>query len=709
MNRLKTLLAAMLATVALTAHADGGMWFLHLMEQQHLADSLKRAGLKMPVKQLYNPAGPSLRDCVGQFGGGCTGEIISPDGLVLTNNHCGYSYVHSMSTLETNYLKDGYFAHSRAEELPVPGLTFTFVLDVQDVTDSVKAAAQAAGVDEYSMQSGIFLSPLSDRMHEASKWAGTPGASSDIEVYYGGNRFYLITTQRYKDVRLVVNPPLNVAQFGGDGDNWVWPRHNPDFAIFRVYADSLGNPADYAAANTPLHRDRHLPISLRGYEEGDFAMIMGFPGSTERYLCASSLERQMKSFYTPVVLAGEPLLEWERAEMAKNDSIRLAMQDDHMGIQNAVKNFGGAVKAVEKLGLVEKRRAIDAQVTAYGKRVGNEDYATVVTRLDSLNARSADATFDAVLSNRTLPYHPYGRGFNAPLAFDYLRAVRSGNKAEADSVGRELVESCPLNLPDGNIEQIDSRLSVLIPVLHAHAKSEALRNLEVPDMRTLLAQSLFFNKDSISRVVAEADTARLLADPLFRFGNDLKAVMAPLYSIVMTSESESSNLKRIYEAAYHDMTGWQKAPDANFTQRLSYGHVKPYSPRDAVKYDYKTTLGGMFEKENADDPDYEVNPRVRELYNAGNFGRYANRDGVLQTDFLTDNDITGGNSGSPVLNARGELIGVAFDGNIESLSSDYEYNPSLQRCINADIRYVLWTVDIFGGSTYLLDELTLRK
>jgi len=706
MKRILSFLTA--ALLALSAYADGGMWFLQLMEQQHLADSLKKAGLKMSVKQLYNPAGPSLRDCVGQFGGGCTGEIISPNGLVLTNNHCGYSYVHAMSTLETNYLQDGYFAHSLQEELPVPGLTFTFVLDVQDVTDSVRAAARAAGADAFRMQSRSFLRPLSCKMLAASNLADRPGVFGSIETYYGGNRFYFITWQEYSDVRLVVNPPLNVAQFGGDGDNWVWPRHNPDFAIFRIYADSLGRPADYAASNVPLHRDRFLPISLKGYEEGDYAMIMGFPGRTSRYLSASQLDFQMRNVYTPVVLAGEPLLEWNRSQMAQSDSLRLAMQDEHMGLQNAVKNYGGAIAAVKKLGLVEKRAAVDAAVTAYGRKTGNEAYARVVERIDSLNRTVDEPTFDVILLNMTLMHHPYLRKCNLPAANAYLAALRSGDSLAIDSAATRLLASYDDRPVD--VEREASRMDVIVPVWQKNCKAAALRQLAVPDVRTIAAKSVFRSKQALADFVAAPDTLALKADPLFAFKTDIATLSSPLNQAIgspakLAAEAE---LTRTYEAALHDLRGWRNAPDANFTQRLTYGHVKPYSPRNAVLYDYKTTLDGMFEKENPSNPDYVVNERMRELFLKKDFGRYANRQGELQTDFLTDNDITGGNSGSPVLNAKGELIGVAFDGNIESLSSDFQYNPELQRCINADIRYVLWVVDIFGGSKYLLDELTIR-
>ncbi|MBR1712620.1 MAG: S46 family peptidase [Alloprevotella sp.] len=616
----KLFLSALAALLTLGARADGGMWFLQLMEEQHLADSLRAAGLQMKPKQLL-----ALRDCVGQFGGGCTAEVISPDGLILTNNHCGYSYVHAMSTLETNYLQDGYFAKSRVEELPVPELTFSFVISVAEVTALVEDAAARSGTDEYVRQTHRFLQPLADSLLALSSYKGQAGMEAEVVPFYGGNRFYIFYTQTYPDVRLVVNPPLNVAQFGGDGDNWVWPRHNPDFAVFRVYADAKGRPAAYDPANVPLRRKHYLPISLRGYEEGDYTMIMGFPGRTSRYLSAAQLEREMQAIYTPINAVGVPLLEWEREQMERSDSVRLAMQDDHMMLQNTVKNFGGALEAVRRTGLVEQKRVQDEALTQYALRKGDAELAGVVDKIGRLlNTAMLDTIHDFMLYRRTLSLDSARRAVTLPLWEKLCRLPSS--KAVTAATSKE-----------------------------------------------------------------EADS-----------------VMRTYYAAYARTTKAEVVLSRTYQRGIMDMNGWSTAPDANFTQRLTYGHVRGYSPRDAVRYDFKTQLGGMFEKESVTDPDYAVNPRVRQLYVARDFGRYATSDGLMQTDFLTDNDITGGNSGSPVLNARGELIGVAFDGNIESLSSDFKYNPQLQRCINADIRYVLWTIDTFGGSGYLLRELELR-
>ena len=691
--------------MAIAAHADGGMWWLQLMEQQHLADSLKRAGLKMKPAELQR-----LRSCVGQFGGGCTAEVISPDGLILTNNHCGYSFVHAMSTLEVNYLQDGYFAKSRAEELEVPGLTFTFVLDVRDVTESVEQKAKEIGIDEYEMQSRSFLATQAQELYQNGEYAGQEDVEASIVPFYGGNQFYLILTRAYKDVRLVANPPLNVAQFGGDSDNWVWPRHNPDFAVFRIYADAEGHPAEYSENNVPLHCDNYLPISLRGYKEGDFTMIMGFPGRTNRYLSAAQLQTEMQATYQSIVTAGEPQLEWERNLMDNNDSIRLAMQDDHMSLQNTVKNFGGALKAVERVRLVDERRGVDEALTQYGLQNGNSDYATVVSRLNRLCTAYTDTIHDFYLFMRTL-----GQDLSTlqagMMVENYATALEKNDSsmiAEASVMLQSAQNSVEEFLAD---PQRRGLAELLEPVWKKNCRLSESRDMEVATVQEMATKSVLRSEEALAEALASENVADiLLADPVVRSYKAIRGTIFGTYrNAYVAYDEQNDRLSRTYQRGLMDMNGWTTPPDANFTQRLTYGHVKAYSPRDAVEYGYRTFLDGMFEKEDKSNPDYEVNPQLRSLYEQRQFAGYANKEGRMQTDFLTDNDITGGNSGSPVLNANGEIIGVAFDGNIESLSSDFKYNPQLQRCINADIRYVLWTLDTFGGSSYLLQELDIRK
>ena len=319
------------------AHADEGMWLLKLMKQQHLEDSLRKAGLQLSPEALYSETSSSLRECIGIFGGGCTGEVVSPDGLVLTNHHCGFSFVHEMSGIGHDYMKDGYFAKSRSEELRTPAsLGFTFVLRIVDVTDEVNAAAVKDGADTYTSQSQAFLEPLAQKLFKKSDLRKKKGMSVRIVPFFGANRFYMFYEQRFTDVRLVANPPYNIGQFGGNSDNWVWPRHSADFAMFRIYADKNGDPAPYSPDNVPLKRKKYLPISLKGIDEGDYTMIMGFPGRTSRFLTASQVELRTQSTNAPIVLAGNPLLDYYKKLMDQSDELRLLLEDEYFSWGNSI-------------------------------------------------------------------------------------------------------------------------------------------------------------------------------------------------------------------------------------------------------------------------------------------------------------------------------------------------------------------------------------
>lgn len=697
---------AFLLCSALVAKADGGMWFLALMKQQHLADSLKKAGLKLKAEEVYSETQASLKDAVGVFGGGCTGEVVSPNGLVLTNNHCGYSYVHAMSTLEANYLQDGYFAHSIKEELPVPHLTFTFVLGVEDVTKFVEEQARIGGVDEYAMQSRRFLGPLNEKILAESKWKDVPGVSADINVFYGGNEFYAIFTQTYRDVRLVANPPLQIGQFGQNQDNWVWPRHNADFAMFRIYADKDGNPAAYSADNVPLHRDKYLHISLRDLKEGDYAMIMGFPGSTDRYLSASQLKLRMEAEYAPVVLVGESVLEQNRKEMARNDSVRLAMQNSNFSLGNMVKKYGGAIESVRKTHLIDKKRLVDERLLkyAYAKSTGSE-LASSLRRLDDLEKAYSDSLYDVSLVS-------FGMSGLNP-GYDYRAAAGLGRALEEGNDSLVQVNAARLRASLADSEAIAKAyryIDLVAPIIQQNVRLDVTKqyiNRQVERLAQTRNGGVLCSVEAFDEFMKHPSAEVLMNNPGVQVMNE--RVPGELMASYGRFNRLNQHLSKIYTRGIMEMNQFQTPPDANFTMRLTYGHVKAYSPRDAVSYDYRTVVDGMFEKENPKDVDYIIDEPLRNLFAQGNFGQYARPDGKMPACFLTDNDITGGNSGSPVMNAKGELIGLAFDGNIESLASDFAYNAALQRCINVDIRYVLWIVDTYGGAGYVLDEMTIRR
>ena len=701
----KILLFAVAVLCSLVARADEGMWLLKLMEQQHLADSLRKAGLQLPPSQLYSETGPSLKDVVGIFGNGCTGEVVSPDGLIFTNNHCGFSYIHAMSSVEKNYLKDGFFAKSRAEELPTPDLTFTFVLAIEDVTAQVEAEARRLGIDKYTRQSYSFTSKMNSELRKKSKYAKLKGIESTLLPFFGGNQFYIIYMQEYTDVRLVADPPLNVAQFGGNSDNWVWPRQNVDWCAFRIYADKSGQPAPYSPQNVPLKRKNYLRISSKGIQEGDYTMVMGFPGSTSRFLTSEQVALRVNSINQPIVAAGWPVLDLYKKYMEKNDSIRLVLESTNMRLGNMVKNYDGMIKAVRNLKLIDEKRREEKRFQDFAHQSGKPEYQTVVADINKLCKTYQDSIFDDNLLYATLGNIKYPASYR--IMQQLLAALKANNRQDIQNSSKDLLESYDKKLEDFTKDYVIERTRLLLPIWEKNCRLPISRSLQVGNPYELISQSIFASRKKLETFLATPSAETLTADPIYTMITDIDELSEKLEG-TKHFKMAVQPLEKTYVRGLEEMYNNSKAPDANFTLRMTYGHVKAMKPRDGVLYDWRTTLKGMFEKEDSTNIDYIVHPRMRQLYEARDFGRYAREDGQLPTCFISNNDITGGNSGSPVMNAKGELIGLAFDGNIEALSSDLKFDPELQRCINVDIRYVLWILDKFGESKYLFNEMEIH-
>lgn len=701
----KILLFAVAVLCSLVARADEGMWLLKLMEQQHLADSLRKAGLQLPPSQLYSETGSSLKDVVGIFGNGCTGEVVSPDGLIFTNNHCGFSYIHAMSSVEKNYLKDGFFAKSRAEELPTPDLTFTFVLAIEDVTAQVEAEARRLGIDKYTRQSYSFTSKMNSELRKKSKYAKQKGIESTLLPFFGGNQFYIIYMQEYTDVRLVADPPLNVAQFGGNSDNWVWPRQNVDWCAFRIYADKNGQPAPYSPQNVPLKRKNYLRISSKGIQEGDYTMVMGFPGSTSRFLTSEQVALRVNSINQPIVMAGWPVLDLYKKYMEKNDSIRLVLESINMRLGNVVKNYDGMIKAVRNLKLIDEKRREEKRFQDFAHQSGKPEYQTVVADINNLCKTYQDSIFDDNLLYATLGNIKYPASYR--IMQQLLAALKANNRQDIHNFSESLLTSYNDQIENFTTDYVIERTRLLLPIWEKNCRLPISRSLQVSNPYELISQSIFASRKKLETFLANPSAETLTADPIYKMIKNIDELAEKLEG-AKRFKTAIQPLEKTYVRGLEEMYNNSKAPDANFTLRMTYGHVKAMKPRDGVLYDWRTTLKGMFEKEDSTNIDYIVHPRMRQLYEARDFGRYAREDGQLPTCFISNNDITGGNSGSPVMNAKGELIGLAFDGNIEALSSDLKFDPELQRCINVDIRYVLWILDKFGESKYLFNEMEIH-
>lgn len=696
------------------AHADEGMWLLKLMKQQHLEDSLCKAGLQLPATALYSETAPSLRDCIGIFGGGCTGEVVSPEGLILTNHHCGFSYVHEMSGIGHDYMKDGYFAHNRSEELRTPAsLTFTFVKRITDVTAQVNAEAVKKHADEYTRQSIGFLEPIAQKMLKKSEFAKLKGMTARIVPYFGGNQFYIFFEQKYQDIRLVANPPYNIGQFGGNSDNWMWPRHNADFCMFRIYADKNGQPAPYSKDNVPLKLQKYLPISLKGMNQGDYTMIMGFPGTTTRYLTAAEVKLRCESTNAPIILAGNPLLKYYKELMDQSDEKRLLLEDEYASWGNTVKNFGGMNEAVEKEHLIDEKKDEEARFRQFAAQSGKAEYKDIIERIEKLCQTYADTLHDMTLYRIAL--QDQALWVRPSLVNAYEKALQSNKQKNIEAAKVALVAYCQNNIKNVNMAIDCGKVKLLTPYFLQGRKLKDLQPAYLNGKQKVEAviddiynNTIFADSTKLANALAKNDAQILKNDPLYLQTTDLVAYQEKLAKTLQAYNAQRKELDKIYVRGLCEMYNWAKAPDANFTLRMTYGHVKDLDPRDGVHYNWRTVLDGMFEKESSTESDYFINERLRKLYEAKDFGRYAREDGKLPACFLSNNDITGGNSGSGVLNAKGELIGLAFDGNIESLSGDLKFNPRLQRCINVDIRYVLFIIDKFGGAGYVLPELDLK-
>ena len=709
MKRILILFAAL--TLSLSAVADEGMWLLPLIQQMNKKD-LKAAGCKLSPQEIYNINKSSLKDAIVQFGGGCTGEMISNQGLLVTNHHCGYGSIQGLSTDEHNYLMEGYWANERAEEIPVPGLSVTFLVSMEDVTAQMEAAE-----DPETTRREII----------AAATEKNPQCRAVVTGFYNENIYYLIIYRTYRDVRFVGAPPASMGKFGGETDNWMWPRHTCDFSMFRVYADKNNMPADYDVDNVPYRPAHSLKISLKGPQENDYAMIMGYPGRTQRYQTAAQLEQMIATNRIRIdARTVRQDLMWEA--MCADPSVQLKYANKYAGSANGWKKWQGEELAFKNLNIIgreeEKEAALKAWIAADPARA--ERYGTPIEDIAAYVAKN-DADNLAVTLLSEAPSQIELLSMYSALVNAYGRAHQQDNSVTMQSVVPR-VESRYRDY----VAELDRKEAVaLLEFYRKNAKAEDYLEIPGEDFATMdipaYVNNLFDNSVFTSyEKLSQASEEELLADPVAGLMNSVTGPLMKHYmalygsamrpgpggrpGAVSEEEAKYNKARKNFAAALME---WQKGqamyPDANSTMRLTYGHVLPYSPKDGLKYLHYTTLKGVMEKEDPTNPEFIVPAKVKELYEAGDYGRWADADGTLHTCFLTNNDITGGNSGSPVLDANGNLIGLAFDGNWESMSSDVMFEPELQRCICVDIRYVLWMVEKFGGATNLINELSYVK
>ena len=712
----KTLLALLVAAIALPAQllADEGMWLLQLMRSQNLEEPMRRLGLELTADDIYAPEGVSLKDAIGIFGGGCTGEIVSPNGLILTNHHCGYSYIQQLSAVGHNYLRDGFWSQSYEEELPCENINFTFVAEIKDATDEINKRIAEGIISEQEPFDSNVLAQIGVELFQADNIEGKEYLSPQLLPYFEGNKYYLVYYKKYTDVRLVGTPPSSIGKFGGETDNWMWPRHTCDFSVFRVYGDSLGNPAPYSKENKPLSTPKHLNVSLAGFDYNDFAMIMGFPGSTSRYLTGDEVKHRMFSQNEPRIAMRDASLKVIREEMAKDEAVNIQYASKMARISNYWKNSIGMNKAIVDNKVVETKLENEAAFKAFAQQVGNSDYENVVANINkAVNARSR-AEYLLTLTTEIL------NNVEFILRNVYATSDTMFNDTEKTKWHMQKIHGWIYNR-DYN-HNVDLRVAKAVlplymslttaeerPALLNEVEKKYKGNIEkyIDDVysNSIMSSEKNFNKfmKKPTKKAFDKDPAMLLRKAIFDKYEELASEKDEFEAVI--NPLHKTYLKGLMEKA----DGAPMAPDANFTMRLTYGSVKAYQPKDGVTFNHYTTLKGVMEKEDNTNSEFTVPARLKELYLAKDFGQYALPNGDMPVAFLTTNDITGGNSGSPVMNSRGELIGLAFDGNWESLSSDINFDKNLQRCINVDIRYVLFIIEKFGNCKRLIDEMNIVK
>ena len=692
--------ALLLTPVAL--RADEGMWLLPLLEKMN-ADALRNLGSRLTPEQIYSVNHSSIKDAVVQFGGGCTAEIISGSGLLVTNHHCGYASIQALSSTEHNYLEDGYWAMNAGEELPVPGLTVRFLQSMTDVTDDL-----AAGKDRRELI--------------AAAEKENPNCQVRIVSFYNDNVQYLIVSKIYRDVRFVGAPPAASGKFGGDTDNWMWPRHTCDFSMFRVYAGADNEPADYSPDNVPMRPRQFLNISLKGVQEGDFAMIMGYPGSTQRFQTAAQLKDMLATNDVRIDARGVRQDVLWRA-MRADDKVGLQYASKYSGSSNGWKKWIGEREAFEALDIIgreeQKERDLTAWINADPAR--QAAYGGAIDRI-AASVAAASAPKQAV----TLLSETLGRIELLGFANTMNRSMEMALNAQDQDTDTQIrvqktldtvMEMLREEYKDYNadvdrdvaIALIDHYKSRVNPADAVMLNGKSILTMDTRKLvDNLFKKSIFTSEE---KLVSKAITAKTLAaDPAVQLATAVTKTAQPMSLTVNTGGPDLAAASKAYGAALLKWTEGQPSyPDANSTCRFTYGTVKSYEPKDGVLYKYYTTLKGVMEKEDPGNYEFRVPAKLKEIYEKKDFGQYANEKGEVVTCFLTNLDITGGNSGSPVMDADGNLIGLAFDGNWEAMSSDVMFEPNLQRCICVDIRYVLLMLDKFGGAGYLLNEMNLVK
>ncbi|MEG1616490.1 MAG: S46 family peptidase [Bacteroidales bacterium] len=720
--RVKKLILPLFAAAFLSeAKADEGMWLLPLLNQQN-AGMMKERGLEMDVTDIYNPDSISLKDAVVQFGRGCTGEVISPEGLVLTNHHCGYGYIQNHSSLEHDYLENGFWAANRQEELPNDGLTVTFIDAIDDVTAYVQdALANDKNKGELDFLSPAYLNKLAVEKKTRRFLDENPGIEVEIKPFYGGNKYYMFTKKVYSDIRLVGTPPSAVGKFGADTDNWMWPRHTGDFSIFRIYADKEGKPAPYSKENEPLKVKKYFNISLKGIQADDFAMVMGFPGRTNHFYTPAEVVERRDLENDVRVKVRDIRQNIMLDAMLKNPATKIRYASKYASSTNSYKSSKGMNRMIGMQDLVGLKEQEQAALLSYARTNNKPEYISAVDSIQKIVAERANLKFRRMMLQET--FFTGIEFTSVPTNTASLElALEKKDKAAIIQESEKLQNSFN-NWADKNYEaELDQKIAIALIKYY----QEQVPAQERPAIFTVIdksykgdaaafitdafSTSIYGSAANFERFKAKPTLKKLTGDPLILFAKSIREERAQLDKALKTMDENFAIAHKSYVKGLMEINGDNPMyPDANLTLRLTYGNVKSLNAADAVTYDYYTSMDGIMEKEDASNWEFVVPEKLKTLYHAKDFGDYAMNNGKMPVCFVANTHTTGGNSGSPVINASGELIGTGFDRNWEGISGDIQYQPRFQRTLCVDIRYTLFIIEKYAGAKHLIEEMTIIR
>lgn len=689
--------------------ADEGMWLPYSLDNQNLYE-MQQLGCQLTAEQIFDLNQPSLKDAIVQFGGGCTGELISPNGLLLTNHHCGLSYVQKHATVEHDYLTDGFWALNMDEELPNEGLSVSFLSYVEDVTTTA-----LEGVTDEKSRDSILKENIKKIVKERK---GERDVEVEIVPFYSGNQYIMFEYDVYRDVRLVCCPPWGIGKFGADTDNWSWPRHKGDFCIFRVYTDKEGKPAKYSEDNIPMKSKYYLPINIKGVKQGDYAMILGYPGSTDRYSTSYTVRNVIEAEGPAIVDCRTTKLNEYRKHMDADQAVFIQYASKQASVSNYWKYYIGQVKQLQRNHVYERRLAQEQKFMDWVDADEGRE-AVYGDIFDDVKAKWE--ILDEII--KPFVYHREA-GWNGGEAVAFTRRFMKINRLLNDKADKKQIRSAADNLnasveaffKDYNMPLDKDVTTALLNLFYNDIKTYTPSMIkEIGDenngdftewVNDAFDKSIFVDKAKMEKWLA--NPKKLDKDPLYAMSMNIIDSYNGLVEKYLEAGTIGNKAERLYIKGLMEMDKERHFyPDANFTMRLTYGTVEPYKSADAVYYNYYTTMDGVMAKYVPGNWEFDIPQDVRDLYEKRDYGRYADENGDLIVNFITTNDITGGNSGSPVINGNGELIGLAFDGNWESMSGDLSFEKSVQRTICMDARYLLWCIEKVGKAQNIIDELTV--